>query len=120
MASRSMPTSRFAVELTKGAEKDLQTLAKKNPLAHAEAVVALAKLETDPQAGHALAGSLKACRALAFSVAGSGQYRAVYIVVVPEPACLVFIIGPHENIYREAEKRARAVLRRARARSRRR
>lgn len=107
-----MPSSRYDVELTRLAEKDLESLAAMNALARAEAAKAIARLETEPQAGHTLSGQLKSCRALAFSVQGSGQYRAVYYVVDPARVCLVFIVGPHENIYRAAEKRVRAAQRR--------
>jgi hypothetical protein len=40
-----------------------------------------------------------------------GQYRAVYIVAAANLASVVFIIGPLENIYRAAERRARAARR---------
>jgi mRNA-degrading endonuclease RelE of RelBE toxin-antitoxin system len=109
-----MPSDPYTVELTRLAEKDLDALAKKNATAHVEAVRALSRLERDPDAGHALTGSLRGCRSLDFSVQGSGQYRAVYIVVAPLQVCLVFIVGPHENIYRMAERRAQAARRRAR------
>lgn len=36
---------------------------------------------------------------------GSGAYRAIYAVFDVERVCLVFIVGPHENIYRKAERR---------------
>lgn len=106
-----MPSDLYAVELTRLAEKDLDALAKKNAAAHGEAVRALSQLEQNPEAGHTLAGSLKGCQSLDFSVQGSGQYRAVYIVAAPARICVVFIIGPHENIYRTAERRARAARR---------
>ncbi len=108
-----MTSSRYAVELTRLARKDLDALAAKNREAHREAVMALSRLEYDPDAGDPLAGSLKGCRSLSFSVQGSGQYRAVYIVAAANQSCVVFIVGPHENIYRLAERRARAARRQA-------
>jgi len=56
-------------------------------------------------AGHPLAGSLQGCRSLDFNLKGSGAFRAVYFVDEPERACTVLLIGPHENVYREAERR---------------
>jgi mRNA-degrading endonuclease RelE of RelBE toxin-antitoxin system len=103
-----MTSNRYEVELTRQAEKDLDALGERNPAAHGEAVDALRTLETNPDAGHTLAGSLKGCRSLEFSVKGSGVYRAVYIQSAPERRCLVFIVGPHENIYAKAERRANA------------
>jgi mRNA-degrading endonuclease RelE of RelBE toxin-antitoxin system len=96
------------VELTRLARKDLDALQGKNEAAHAEAVVALGALERDPFAGHPLSGSLKGCRSLEFSVKGSGQYRAVYVVLDNRRVSIVFIVATHENVYREASKRLSA------------
>jgi mRNA-degrading endonuclease RelE of RelBE toxin-antitoxin system len=103
-----MPDSQFTVELTRQAEKDLRDL---RPWT-AQAARALMQLEPDPQRGHTLTGSLKGARSLEFALPGSGVYRAVYSILNAERVCLVFIIGPHENIYAKAERRY-AVLRRA-------
>jgi len=56
-----------------------------------------------------LTGNLRGCRSLGFSLKGSGQYRAVYVVLDDESVCLVFIVGPHENIYGKAERRLDAL-----------
>jgi mRNA-degrading endonuclease RelE of RelBE toxin-antitoxin system len=103
-----MPASQFTVELTRQAEKDLRDL---RPWT-AQATRAILQLETDPHRGHTLTGSLKGVRALAFTLQGSGVYRAVYTILTTERVCLVFMVGPHENIYARAERRY-AALRRA-------
>jgi hypothetical protein len=68
-------------------------------------------LETEPTRGHILTGSLRGTRSLEFSLNGSGVYRAVYIVRNDRRVCLVFIVGPHENIYDRAERRVHAARR---------
>lgn len=98
----------FAVEPTREAEKDLLRL---RPWT-AQATQAVFRLENDPYSGHSLTGSLKGARALGFTLKGGGAYRAVYVVLEETRTCLVFIVGPHENIYEEAERRL-AALRRA-------
>ena len=45
-----------------------------------------------------------------FSLPG-GAHRAVYTVLEEEHVCLVFLIGPHEGIYRKAERRFAALRR---------
>ena len=75
----------------------------------AEATRALARLADDPKRGHPLTANLKGCRSLEFSLRGSGQYRAVYVILDDESVCLVFIVGPHENIYDKAERRLTAL-----------
>lgn len=105
--STSKPSDRFEVELTNQAEKDLKDL---RPWV-AEATRALLTLESDPLRGHMLTGSLRGCRSLEFSLKGSGVYRAVYVVLDEERVCLVFIVGPHENIYTKAERRVAALRR---------
>jgi mRNA-degrading endonuclease RelE of RelBE toxin-antitoxin system len=105
--STSTPSDRYDVELTNQAEKDLKSL---RPWV-AEATRALLTLEGDPHRGHTLTGSLRGCRSLEFSLKGSGVYRAVYVALDPERVCLVFIVGPHENIYAKAERRVAALRR---------
>lgn len=99
---------RFEVELTDQAEKDLKRL---RPWTD-QAVQALLQLESNPHRGHTLAGSLRGARSLEFSLKGGGQYRAVYLVLDDEKVCLVFIVGPHENIYEKAERRVAALRKR--------
>lgn len=62
--------------------------------------------------GHPLQGSLSGVRALGFNLKGSGAYRAVYTVIERDRVCVVFLVGPHENIYKTAERRW-AALRKA-------
>lgn len=102
-----MTSSRYDVRLTRDAEKDL-----KHFRAYTDRVTrALLKLEDDPSQGHSLAGNLKGMRSLEFSLPGGGVYRAVYRVIDETRECLVFIIGPHENIYDKAERRVSALRR---------
>jgi mRNA-degrading endonuclease RelE of RelBE toxin-antitoxin system len=91
--------------LTRAAEKDLRKLKGHT----ADATRALAQLEHDPARGHTLAGSLNGARALEFNLKGSGAYRAVYVVLDDDCVCIVFIVGPHENIYVKAERRYKAL-----------
>jgi len=102
-----MASNRFDIQLTREAEKDLRRLQ-----AHTGRVThAIVKLEDDPFLGHPLMGSLKGTRVLEFSLPGSGVYRAVYVVNDANRVCLVFIVGPHENIYDRAERRVKALRR---------
>ncbi|HEY7031070.1 MAG TPA: type II toxin-antitoxin system RelE/ParE family toxin [Thermomicrobiales bacterium] len=102
-----MPSSRYEVELTPQAEKDLKRL---RPWVD-QATRAILELEADPFRGHTLAGSLKGTRSLEFSLRAGGAYRAVYLILEEERTCLVFLIGPHENIYERAERRVAALRR---------
>lgn len=98
-----MSTSRrYTVEMTRQAEKEFSALRADHAETAARAIV---KLETDPYAGHTLSGSLRGARSLEFNLKGSGAYRAVYKIINDECVCLIFMVGSHENIYREAEKR---------------
>jgi mRNA-degrading endonuclease RelE of RelBE toxin-antitoxin system len=93
--------------LTREAEKGLRRLQ-----AHTgRATRAILKLEDDPFLEHPLSGSLKGMRAPEFSLPGSGVYRAVYVVNDANRVCLVFIVGPHENIYDRAQRRVKALRR---------
>ena len=96
-----MPVDRFDIQFTREAEKDLVRL---RPWTD-EATRAVLRLADDPFLGHALSGNLKGLRSLEFTLKGSGAHRAVYVVFDVERVCLVFIVGPHENIYRKAERR---------------
>jgi mRNA-degrading endonuclease RelE of RelBE toxin-antitoxin system len=96
---------RYRVDLTDGAKKDLKKLRQ-----HREQIgEALERLETDPQAGHRLQGTLYRLRSLEFTVKGSGAFRAVYGVLETDAVCLVIIIGPHENLYERAQRRVEAL-----------
>ena len=95
----------FEVEFTRHAEKDRKALRAWN----ADLLRHLAQLETNPEAGHLLKGALRGCRSLEFNLKGSGAYRAVYIADPTRQVCTIFLIGPHENIYREAERRVHSL-----------
>jgi hypothetical protein len=101
-----MPSNRFDIPLTREAAKDLDRLRP-----YDRAMGALRQLAEHPYAGHSLTGSLKGARSLEFPLPGRGAHSAVYYVIEPEAVCLVFIIGPHENIYARAERCAKAVKR---------
>jgi len=45
-------------------------------------------------------------RSLKFNINGVA-YRAAYIVLEKERTCLIFMVGPHEGFYKEAERRAK-------------
>lgn len=62
--------------------------------------------------GHTLTGSLRGTRSLELNFKGSGAYRAVYTMIDEDRVCIIFIVGPHENIYKKAERRWAAVKRR--------
>lgn len=102
-----MSGERYSVELTRQAEKDLRRLRSLEQIA----IEHLLRLEENPYLGHTLTGSLRGYRSLEFSGPG-GAYRAAYGVVPEEHVCIVFMVGPHENFYREAERRARAMEKR--------
>ena len=103
-----MPDERFEVDFTRAAEKDLRSLRRWSTVVMRQ----LARLETGPDAGHALTGSLLGSRSLEFNLKGSGAYRAVYITDPQRQIRTVFLIGPRVNIYCEAERRIR-ILRKA-------
>lgn len=97
--------NRCKVEMSREASKDLK---KYRPhLTHVLRAIAL--LETNPLAGHSLTGALQGLRSLAFTVKGSGAFRAVYGVIDDDTVCLIVIVGPHENIYDKAERRVAAL-----------
>lgn len=100
-------TDRYTVELTRQAEKDLKDLRPWTKQATTE----ILRLEQEPRRGHTLSGSLRGARALEFSLKGSGVFRAVYTILDEERVCLVFIVGPHENIYVKAQRRYDALRR---------
>ncbi|PKL42323.1 MAG: hypothetical protein CVV41_14370 [Candidatus Riflebacteria bacterium HGW-Riflebacteria-1] len=94
--------SEVVVELTKLAERDLKALWKIS----SEVIEHLKILRNNPEKGHPLSGSLQGARSLEFSLKGSGQYRAVYVYIIKDSNVTVFMVGPHENFYKQAQKRA--------------
>jgi addiction module RelE/StbE family toxin len=103
-----MTSNRARVELTKAAQKDLKKL--RHDLNRA--IREIMALETNPTKGHTLRGSLSGARALEFSLKGGGAFRAIYHIVDEETivVCVVFMVGPHENIYRMAQSRYEALI----------
>jgi len=99
-------TDRYGIELTRRAEKDLDSFRQDRD----RVIHEIQTLRANPLAGHALKGTLRGARALEFNLKGGGAYRAVYTVIDNERVCIVFVVGPHENIYREAERRYAALL----------
>lgn len=93
--------TKFDVEILPRAEKDLKRLRNHQP----QAIREILRLEDDPHLGHTLTGSLRGTRSLEFNLKGGGAYRAVYVVLDDHRVCIVFLVGPHENIYKEAERR---------------
>ncbi|MBX6342190.1 MAG: type II toxin-antitoxin system RelE/ParE family toxin [Thermomicrobiaceae bacterium] len=95
----------YQVRLTRAAQKNLRHLR-----AHRDTIArALERLASQPLAGHPLCGSLSGARALEFTLKGSGAGRAAYYVLPERRVCIVFMIGPHEGFYKEAERRAAAL-----------
>lgn len=104
-STSSVNEGRFDVEILPRALKDLKALKQHE----AEAIRQILRLEENPELGHMLQGSLRGVRSLEFSLKGSGAYRAVYVVLDQQRVCVVFLVGPHENIYERAERRWAAV-----------
>ena len=95
----------FETELIRAAKKDFKSLRSWT----ADILRHLAHLEVNPNAGHTLSGSLHGCRSLEFNLKGSGAFRAVYVIDVERERCVALVIAPHENVYREAERRILAL-----------
>ncbi len=66
-------------------------------------------LETRPEAGDELDGSLKGVRALKFSLKGVGECRVAYFRLTPDRICLLFLIASRENVSAEATRRLQAI-----------
>jgi hypothetical protein len=98
-----MSPEAFRVKLTRAALKDLKSY--KGDAASVKA--RLDALKSDPMAGHALTGSLAGVRPLSFSLRGSGQHRALCVFRESTGHSIIFLIGPHENIYDRGERRFR-------------
>lgn len=103
-----MSDKTYNVELTSTADKELASL---KPYVE-EVVEIILVLEKEPNAGHSLKGNLHRFRALEFSLPGSGQYRAAYVIIEDKKTCVVFAIGPHEGFYDNVKLRAKAIKKR--------
>ena len=96
-----MSPETFQVVLTRAALKDLRSY-------RGDAATVKARLEilkSDPMAGHLLTGSLSGVRSLSFALRGSGQHRALYVFREMTGRSIVFLLGPHENVYDRGERR---------------
>jgi len=100
-----MNNETFTVILDPVAQKDLKAFKHNRD----EVVDAILELETSPKKGHELKGNLQGARALEFSIKGSGQYRAAYLLLEDRRTCIVFAIGPHENFYNWAAKKIKQI-----------
>ena len=93
---------KYEIHTTRAVEKDLDKLQED----HFEIVKdEILSLESNPLKGVPLKGKLKDCRSIKFTLPGKGDYRVVYILKEPSKVCLVFFIGPRENIYKEAARK---------------
>ena len=100
-----MNSETFTVILDPTAQKDLKAFKHNRD----EVVDAILELESNPKKGHELKGNLQGIRALEFSIKGSGQYRAAYLLLEDRQTCIVFAIGPHENFYNWAAKKVKQI-----------
>lgn len=95
----------FDVRLTGLAQKDLDGLEE----IKAVVVQELLDLKKDPEKGHSLKQNLQGMRSLEFTIKGSGQYRAAYIIIEDEKVCLIVAVGPHGGFYDLVARRAKLV-----------
>lgn len=100
-----MTNDRVGVVFTREAEKELANL---RPWSE-DVLEVVMRLRDDPTLGHLLTGTLRGMRSLEFTVKGSGAYRAIYTILDDGQLCLVVLIGPHENVYKKAERRVSAL-----------
>lgn len=87
------------IQFTREARKDLERLRSHED----QALRALDEPRENANAGKALQGSLRGLWSLCF-----GRFRIFYTVDGPT-IILVILIGPRENIYKEAERRYKAL-----------
>jgi mRNA-degrading endonuclease RelE of RelBE toxin-antitoxin system len=87
------------IQFIREARKDLERLRSHED----QALRALGELRENAQAGKALQGSLRGLWSLRF-----GRYRIIYTIDGPT-VILVILVGPRENVYKEAERRYKAL-----------
>lgn len=93
----------WEIRYTRQAGKDLADLRQYAGRVRATILV----LCTNPMRGHSLSGNLASVRALEFKVPGQrAAYRAAYAIDTERQRVVVFAIGPHENFYEMAARRA--------------
>lgn len=100
-----MSQETYKVILDPVVQKDLKALKR----VQEQVLDAILELETNPKKGHELKANLKGIRSLEFTIKGSGQYRAAYLLIEEQKICIVFAVGPHENFYDAAAKKARLI-----------
>jgi mRNA-degrading endonuclease RelE of RelBE toxin-antitoxin system len=99
--------SRWEIVIHQVARKDLKPF--RHVLGDLEAKIAI--LETRPDAGEELTGSLKGVRSLKFSLRGVGECRVAYVKMTPDRICLLFLIASRESFYVEATRRLDTIRR---------
>lgn len=99
------------VHIISQAEKDIQKL-KLEKEDFQKLMGEIAKLHGNPRLGGVLEGKLKEARSLTIRLKQRREYRAAYVILPEEKACIVFIVGPRERFYEKANRRALALGRR--------
>jgi mRNA-degrading endonuclease RelE of RelBE toxin-antitoxin system len=100
-----MNDSDYQVALTRRADKDLDDF----PGQEETIIRQLAELSKTPKSGKPLAGALSGTYSIVLNIPASGQYRAAYVLDDERQECLIFLIGPRENFYTKAQRRAGAL-----------
>lgn len=85
----------FRVELLAAAQRDLKRIWQ----IREEVTHVLLELEKTPDKGHDLHQDLQGILSLDFTIKGSGQFRAAYVMIEEDQTCTIFAIGPRENFY---------------------
>lgn len=103
-----MTSEPYRVDILPKAEKDLDKLRQHRD----QAVREIRKLRTNPLKGHTLRGSLRRT-VLSSSISRVREHTgpSMSFWTISESASF-FIVGSHENIYKEAERRYKAFQKR--------
>ena len=97
--------SRYKVEVTKAAEKDLDDLKHLRQ----EAVNKLLELENNPaDKTSSLSGILKGLKSYKFNL-NDGAYRAILKIYEGDSVCLLILIGPRENLYKQVARKVKSL-----------
>lgn len=93
------------MEVTKAAEEDLDDLKHLRQ----EAVNKLLELENNPADKiSSLSGILKGLKSYKFNLP-DGDYRAILKIYKDDSVCLLILIGPRENLYKQAARRVKSL-----------
>ncbi len=106
--SPDQPGEQWRIVTARAARKDFAKFGS----ATTELRAKIAVLRTNPDVGDRLEGALEDALSLKFSLKGMGECRVAYIKLTDNRICLLFMVGPRENFYREALRRFEAVQRR--------